>query len=192
MVKELHGCAPEVDEHKMQGSAEAQLFAGQGLALEQHEQRHPSKRTALVLYAPDMKSAHADSLRQRFLIIAAMRSMPAGRAAADMFAYHPAAQGRGEPLALVGALHLAPHAQLQAVRLVEAAGHLLHAAQEWFIFHFLGDCTCGIVQQHKSDAPSLLMSTAPAAWFSSLAVLLTAMHTAAEELRPFLKGSVVL
>jgi hypothetical protein len=184
--------APEVDEHKVQGSAQAQLFARQRLALKQHEQRHPPKRTALVLHVSNMKSAQASVLRRHLQMIAAMRSKPGGHAAADMFAYHSAAQGWGEPLALVGALHLAPHAQLQAVRLVEAAGHLLHAAQELVILHFLGDCTCGIVQQHNNDAPSLLMSTAPVTRFSSLAVLLTAMHTAAEELRPFLKGSVVL
>ena len=129
-----HVRAPEVDQHQVQWSAEAQLFAGQSLALKQHEQRHPPESTALVLHVPDMQSAEASLLRRCCWIIAGMYSKPGGRAAADMFAYHPAAQGWGEPLALVRALHLAPHAQLQAVRLVEAAGHLLHAARECFIF----------------------------------------------------------
>ena len=45
--------APEVHQHQVQWSAEAQLFAGQSLALKQHEQRHPPERTALVLQIPD-------------------------------------------------------------------------------------------------------------------------------------------
>lgn len=45
--RSAHG--PEVDQHKVQSSAKAELLAGERLSLKKHEQRHAPKCAALIL-----------------------------------------------------------------------------------------------------------------------------------------------